>query len=218
MENYTIIAHRGVTENGYNDNSFESLLEIKNIKSKFNLGIEFDIQITKDNKIILYHDEYLNNIIITDLMFSEIIKINKKIVQLDDILKEFNETNYLLNIELKCYDNNRLDKFTDILIKMLTEYKLNYILSSFNLNIINLLRNKKVSNVYLISENLDDVNTSITNYKLYNNFNNIIGVYTLYDNEFNEKIIEDIIKSDIKLLITDNIEKLNTQLVLYLTN
>lgn len=215
MENYTIIAHRGVTENGYNDNSFESLLEIKNIKSKFNLGIEFDIQITKDNKIILYHDEYLNNSIITDMMFSEIRKTNNNIIPLDDILKEFNETTYLLNIELKCYDNNRLDKYTDILIKMLTEYKLNYILSSFNLNIINLLRNKKVSNVYLISENVDDVNTSITNYKLYNNFNNIIGVYTLYDNEFNENILEDIIKSDIKLLITDNVKKLNDSIIVF---
>ncbi len=92
---------------------------------------------------------------------------------------------------------------------MLTKYKLNYILTSYNSNIIDLLRKKDVSNVYLISEDLDKVNTSITNYKLYNKFDNIIGVYTLYDTDFKEENLLELLKLDIKLLITDNVEKLN---------
>ena len=213
--NYTIIAHRGITENGYNDNSLESLLEIKNIKSDFNLGIEFDIQITKDNKIILYHDEYLNNNKISDLLYSQIIEMNTKIIKLDDILKEFNKTNYLLDIELKSYLDDGFDKYTDIVIDIISNYEFNYILTSFNLNIVNLLQKKNILNVYLISEDLDKVKTNITNYKLYNSFSNIIGIYTLYDDGFNENILKDLLRSDIILLITDNVEKLNNYLKNY---
>jgi glycerophosphoryl diester phosphodiesterase len=215
MMNYTIIAHRGITENGYNDNSLESLLEIKNIKSDFNLGIEFDIQITKDNKIILYHDEYLNNNKISDLLYSQIIEMNTKIIKLDDILKEFNKTNYLLDIELKSYLDDGFDKYTDIVIDIISNYEFNYILTSFNLNIVNLLQKKNILNVYLISEDLDKVKTNITNYKLYNSFSNIIGIYTLYDDGFNENILKDLLRSDIILLITDNVEKLNNYLKNY---
>ena len=215
MKNYTIIAHRGITENGYNDNSLESLLEIKNIKSDFNLGIEFDIQITKDNKIILYHDEYLNNNKISDLLYSQIIEMNTKIIKLDDILKEFNKTNYLLDIELKSYLDDGFDKYTDIVIDIISNYEFNYILTSFNLNIVDLLKKKNILNVYLISEDLDKVKTNITNYKLYNSFSNIIGIYTLYDDGFNENILKDLLRSDIILLITDNVEKLNNYLKNY---
>ena len=55
VRNFCIIAHRGVTENGSKDNSLQALKEIKEIKSVYTLGVEFDIQLTIDNKIILFH-------------------------------------------------------------------------------------------------------------------------------------------------------------------
>jgi len=222
MKNYIIIAHRGITEIGYDDNSFESLLEIQNINSNFNLGIEFDIQLTSDNKIVIYHDEYLDTTLenqksVEKSTYSEIIKINNKIIQIEDILKEFNNTSYILNIELKCYSNNyKLEIYVNTIINILYKYNINYMLTSFDSNIIDLLYKKNISNIYLISEELDKVNTSITNYKLYNKFDNIIGIYTLYDKDFDEKILLKVLKSNIEILITDNVEKLNNYLMEYL--
>ena len=216
MENYTILAHRGVTEYGYYDNSFQSLIEIKNINSDFKLGVEFDIQLTMDNKIVIYHDEYLDDISIEKSTYNDIIKKNSSIIQLDRILKEFDNTQYLLNIELKCYSISRLETYSNILIDLLSKYNLNYIISSFNLDILKLIKESNILNVYFISENVEYINADITIYNMYNKFNNIIGIYTLYDEDFNKNILLELLKTNINILITDNVEKLNNYLIKYL--
>ena len=216
MKKYMIIAHRGVTEHGHKDNSFQSLIGIKDIKSEFTLGVEFDIQLTADNKLVLYHDEYLENISIENSYFKDIIKKDESVIELHKILREFDNTEYILNIELKCYSSNRLDIYCNILIDLLKKYNARYILSSFNFNLVKLLKNISFFDIYYISENIDDKNVSITNYECFNRFNNIIAIYTLYDELFNEDKLLDILKAEINILITDNVEKLNNYLIKYL--
>ena len=72
MENIYIIAHRGITENGLEENTLQSLTFMKKIKTEFKLGVEFDIQITLDNKIILYHDEFVDSLCVENTNFSDI--------------------------------------------------------------------------------------------------------------------------------------------------
>lgn len=207
MNDYIIIAHRGITKY-YNDNSLESLLEIKNIKSKNKLGIEFDVQITKDNEIILYHDEFLNNKKINDLDYYEVKKIDNKIIRLEELLKHYNKTTYLLDIEIKNYESDDIKIYINKLISIVDKYEINYFYSSFSIEIVEFLKTRK-KNVCYISENLNDKSTEITSYNLFDKFDNIKGVYTLYDINFNQDIISKIVKNKhIKYLITDNVEML----------
>ena len=111
--------------------------------------------------------------------------------------------------------SNRLDIYCNILIDLLEKYNVRYILSSFNINLVKLLKKISFFDIYYISENIEDKNVSITNYECFNRFNNIIAIYTLYDELLNEEKLLDILKAEINILITDNVEKLNNYLVKY---
>ena len=81
--NYYLIGHRGITSH-YVENTLESITYIQNYNNfSFNIGSEFDIMITKDNKIICHHDDNLKrmtnvNVNICDINYDELknIKIN----------------------------------------------------------------------------------------------------------------------------------------------
>ena len=50
-----VLAHRGITYN-YKDNTLKSLFEIFKYKpNKYNLGVELDINLSKDHKVFIYH-------------------------------------------------------------------------------------------------------------------------------------------------------------------
>ena len=205
MNNYIIIAHRGITEI-YNDNSLSSLLEIKKIKTNFKLGIEFDIQITKDNIIILYHDEFVMSGRVNDYTFFEIKKYNNNIIKLEELLNEFNNTEYLLDIEIKCYNSNDIINNINLVIDLVDKYNINYFYSSFSFDIVKKIKEKEKV-IYFISEDLEDKNVDITSYKLIDNFHNVKGVYTLYDNNFDESSIRKMLDNKINYFITDDVEK-----------
>lgn len=205
MNNYIIIAHRGITKI-YNDNSLSSLLEIKKIKTNFKLGIEFDIQITKDNKIILYHDEFVMSGRVNDYTFFEIKKYNNNIIKLEELLNEFNNTEYLLDIEIKCYNSNDIINNINLVIDLVDKYNINYFYSSFSFDIVKKIKEKEKV-IYFISEDLEDKNVDITSYKLIDNFHNVKGVYTLYDNNFDESSIRKMLDNKINYFITDDVEK-----------
>ena len=206
MNNFYIIAHRGVTENGLVENSLKSLTAIKSFNKDINLGIEFDIQLTADNKIIIFHDEKIKKKVVEQITYSEILEIDKDIIELEELLIEFSNTNFLLNIELKNYSNNldRLNIFTKILKETVSKYNVNFYYSSFDINICKIL-----DNCYFISEDINDKNVKITDYKYINKFDNLIGVYTLFDSiNFDISFLEEAVSNNIRYLITDNVEKL----------
>jgi glycerophosphoryl diester phosphodiesterase len=61
------IAHRGFSHN-FKDNSFEAFEQA--IKSNFDM-IELDIQLNKDNEIVVFHDIHLNFKLIKDMNYQE---------------------------------------------------------------------------------------------------------------------------------------------------
>lgn len=50
-----IIAHRG-NDNLHQENSLEAILN--SLESIYTDGVEFDVRLTKDNKLIIHHDPF----------------------------------------------------------------------------------------------------------------------------------------------------------------
>jgi glycerophosphoryl diester phosphodiesterase len=152
------IAHRGYSE-FYNDNTLEAFE--KAIIHKFDM-IELDIQLTKDNKIIIYHDTYIknsnNSYFIIDLTYEEIKSINNNIPLLTDffnyLIKNKNN-NFPLYLDIK--GTKRIVPYLISLInKIKKKYDINKIyIGSFNILIIEQLHklNDKL-NYGIISETM----------------------------------------------------------------
>ena len=97
LHNIKTIAHRGIHNNI--DIPENSLLAFKKAK-ELNIPIELDIQITKDNRLIVFHDYSLNRMTnidkkIKDCTYQELsrinlLKTNEKIPLLKDVLKLIN--------------------------------------------------------------------------------------------------------------------------------
>jgi glycerophosphoryl diester phosphodiesterase len=198
-----LLAHRGITYN-YNENTIESLCDIFNYNSDmFRLGVELDINFSKDEKIFIYHDSHINNISLNTLTYDEIIKCNSEIPLLEDILKKFINKDYVLNIEIKSYHENKI-MFCYLLKQLVDKYKnLNYIFSSFDKRICRFLAFGSIK-CYKISD-IDEDDGTIVHYSQINN-NKAIGIYTIFDKDFDNIYLKDIKNFDI--IITDDIKQL----------
>jgi len=130
-----IIVHRGKYSGKFPDNSLLAFEETL----KHNLPIELDVHILKDKSVVVFHDNNLKrmcnvNVNIKDLTYEEILKYKlleseNRIPTLKQVLELVNGR-VLLDIELK-YDvtNHNLE---EEVIKILKDYKGEYILKSFD--------------------------------------------------------------------------------------
>ena len=152
------IAHRGYSE-FYKDNTIESFE--KAIIHKFDM-IELDIQITKDKKIIIFHDTYIkkgnNFYFIINLTYKEIKLIDNDIpllIDLFNLLLNINKTNFPLYLDVKGSKEivpYLISEIDNINGKINLE---NIYIGSFNLLIIKLLYNlNKNLNYGIISETM----------------------------------------------------------------
>lgn len=131
------IIHRGITSKKNSDNS---LIAIKRaISDTGSIGVEFDIRLTKDKKIILSHDSVLGINYIENMNYMDIIK-HKYLTTLDKILDI--DTDKILLIDIKVNNNYKL--LGDILLDTLKNTDKNIYLMSFNKKIIKYL-NKKIN-------------------------------------------------------------------------
>ena len=143
--NNLIIAHRGI----YNNKKIpeNSLLAFKKALDN-NLSIELDIQMTKDNKIVVFHDNNLErmtkiNNTISNMTYNEIknlylLSTSEKIPLLEDVLKLVNDK-VLLLLDIK--PDRRYKEIVDNLIFLLNKYN-NYQIESFANKIIMYLKRK----------------------------------------------------------------------------
>ncbi|MEG2322347.1 MAG: glycerophosphodiester phosphodiesterase family protein, partial [Bacilli bacterium] len=93
-----IISHRGSNVSIYKPNTKEALLEA--LQDDYIDGIEFDVRITKDKKIVIIHDLLINFIsngkgIVKKMKLNKLLKYNfgtnklkQKICTLDELLKK----------------------------------------------------------------------------------------------------------------------------------
>ena len=148
------IAHRGMFDNiKIPENSISSFKKAL----KYNYSIELDIQLTKDNIPIVFHDSNLKRMtgidkLIEDTNYNEIkelklLNTNEHIPTLDEVLKLVNNK-VLLDIEIK--NTKKIKEITNILKNKLSNYN-NYVLKSFNPKIVrNLKKNINTEVGYLI--------------------------------------------------------------------
>ena len=146
-----LIAHRGVFDNNKNqENSLRSFKEA--IKGGY--IIEFDIHLTKDNKIIVFHDAFLDRMTnkkgyvkdysLKELTSIKLLNTNYHIPSLDEVLDLINGKVPIL-IELK-HDINSF-KLPRLLLKKLETYSGEVAIQSFDPFLISYFRFHK--NPYL---------------------------------------------------------------------
>ena len=145
----TVIAHRGIFDNlKVPENSVKSFIDAINK----NYGIEFDIHLTKDNKIVVFHDDKLSrmtnkNGFIKDYTFEELKKtklLNTKyyIPSLEEVL-DLVDGKVPILIEIK-YDYKK-KLLCKELIKVLDNYKGEFAIQSFDPSIVSYFRFHKNS-------------------------------------------------------------------------
>lgn len=153
------IAHRG----SHNDEIPEnSMMAFRKSLSR-NLPIEFDIHLLKDNNIVVFHDDdlyrmtginkKLRNCTYNDIKNLKLNGTSERIPLLKDVLKLVNGK-VLLDIELKeDHDGNNLEIE---LIKILKDYKGEFILKSFNYKAVKYLMKNTNYTVGLLYPDLDN--------------------------------------------------------------
>ena len=134
------MCHRGIS-NYYPENTLGSITETI-ICPKY-LGVEIDIQITKDEQWIIYHDSTLlrlNSIDkkVEEVNYCDINKIrwkeNNFIVNLLSDLKEITDDNFTINIEIKPEFNTISNIAKEQLRNIISSFKFKNFISSFDHN------------------------------------------------------------------------------------
>lgn len=138
------IAHRGFFNNV--DIPENSLSAFKKAVEN-NYGIELDVQMTKDDKLVVFHDESLKRICgidkkLTDCNLDELLNYNllntnKNIPLLKDVLDVLNKDTPLI-IEIK--PEGECIKTCEKTIELLKTYDRNYTIESFNPLVVGYLR------------------------------------------------------------------------------
>lgn len=177
-----IIAHRGIHNN--DDIPENTILAFSKAIEK-NIPIEFDIQITKDNKLIVFHDENINRLTnidknIQDMTYDEIKKIkllntNEKIPTLKEVLKLV-DGKVLIDIEIK--NTKKKKELTNLLLKELGDYNGDVIIKSFYPSFIRRIRKK--TNKYKVGLLL----TNNSKKKFFNYLANTNFVLKIYKPDF----------------------------------
>lgn len=131
------IAHKGLHDGGKTIPE-NTLLAIKNAVEK-GYSIEIDVHLTKDNRIVVIHDDNLLSMVgvdkkVKELTYAEISKFNiknsnEKIPLLEEVLSIVN-CKVSIFIELKTYYN--VGPLEKELVKILDKYDGNFTVQSFN--------------------------------------------------------------------------------------
>ncbi len=204
-----LIAHRGLTTKNIKENTIEAFLNA--IENNYD-GIELDIRLTKDKKVVVLHDKFINRTSdgsgnINNLTYKEVLKYNfgtktikSKIPLLSNVIKKINHK--IIIIELK--EKIELSILENILCKNKSNI---YYICSFNksyidnlkgsiykLGLINYVFNSKINlknyNFVLILESL--FTNNIYNYLEENKIEPIIYGIKNNINIKNKKILNEI--------------------------
>ncbi len=175
-----VLAHRGASEYAP-ENSMQAFKLAYEMGAD---GIEFDVHFSKDEKLIIVHDETINRTsngegFVKDFTLNELLKFNFnnnmqkyreiKIPTLDEILTEFSDKNFLLNIEIK----NNILQYSGI-EKAILNKVLNYnvldkvVFSSFNHESILKVKNMcpKAKCAFLYADGILDMHEYLNKYNI----------------------------------------------------
>lgn len=195
-----IISHRANNNHGFKENSLEAIKEV--LSKEYIDGVEIDVRLTKDKKIILHHGLIISKKgLINNLYFKE---IKNDVNLLSEILKNI-KTEKIILIDIKC-ELCDIDVFVSKLNKILKKYKyLNIYLCSFNFELIKKLKqtyNYKtgliISNIMNKTKEINDFDFVLLNYKVEYKTSKQTMLWTI-----NKKEIMDKYKNKKIYIITD---------------
>lgn len=197
-----IISHRGSNVSNYSPNSKQALLTALSLS--FIDGIEFDVRMTKDKKIVIIHDPIINLVsngsgIVKKLKYKKLLKYNfgnkenpSKICLLEELLNNIKNNKKIL-IELK-EESNDFKEFADIVYNIIKKYKLNIYIASFNYELIKYFKTKYnncgliIGNGLNIKRRYNDFNFNILTYKyrkIYNKKETFLWTINEYKEDLN---------------------------------
>lgn len=189
---YKLIAHRALDNHKYKENTIEAFINC--LDKDYIDGIEIDVRITKDKKLILNHNSIIGNNLIKNQTLKQLKKYN--VTLLEDVLKL--NTNKIIVLDLK-------DKMKSEIKKIIKKYNyLNLYICSFNYELVSDLLNTNVKIGLIVgyfinkNKNYSKFDFLNVNYKEKVKFNKEIMLWTI--NKY-----EDLKKINIKdfYLITD---------------
>ncbi|MBP3461305.1 MAG: glycerophosphodiester phosphodiesterase [Bacilli bacterium] len=195
-----IISHRANDNHSFKENTIEA---IKGVLNKDYIdGVEIDIRLTKDNKIVLYHSPIIYNLGL--ISNNNLKEIKKYANELNDVLKKI-KTNKLILIDIKC-EICKEDIFIEKLHKIIKKYKkLNIYLCSFNYKLVKKIKEKYkyktgliISNMINKNKNIESFDFILMNYRIYHKINKALMLWTI-----NKKEIIDKYKNEEIYIITD---------------
>ena len=168
-----LIAHRGIHNKYIKGNSLVAI----DMSIMKNYPVEFDVTLTKDNVVILCHDNFIKcgnkNFIISNHRYEELKNVCHELVTLEEVLKLVSG-NVPLLIEIKPYTKgNKIEKEV---VKLLDGYNGYFAIQSFSPFIIywfkknrpNYIRGQLLTNIY----NYNFIVNSVYKYMLFNKFTN----------------------------------------------
>ena len=131
------IAHRGL----HDDNNPENSIGAFRAAIAFGFPIEMDVRLTKDGKVVVFHDDSLHrmtgaNLLVKDCSFEDLSVLRlagsqERIPLFSDFLKEIDGKVPLL-IELKNMPDVNTKDFVGLVAEGLKDYKGEYAVQSFN--------------------------------------------------------------------------------------
>ena len=148
-----IYAHRGLHRD--DENGANSILAVNNLeKSNYEVGVEFDIQLTKDDQIVIYHDKDMKRLHELPFVINQVNydKIGHVVPLLFPILEQFTIKPININIEIKIHDDSMDKKIK--LVQLLKSHK-KYLYTSFDDDIINILLQEGFPNVGYLFKSVD---------------------------------------------------------------
>lgn len=158
MESKKIYLHRGIISHNYPENSFKGILESINLinqKKTFVNGLELDICLTKDKKLIVYHPEILKlraktntsiyNYSDLKLKKPHIFLVNKLIT----LIIKNSKISFLLDLKFGFSDKKHMDIILNFLFKIKNIQNLHYMINTVYLSKI--LNKNNIPYIYIVN-------------------------------------------------------------------
>lgn len=145
-----LIAHRGNNNHKFKENTKEALLS--SLNKPYIDGVECDVRMTKDKKLVLHHDMTINRVsngsgFIKNKTLRELKKYDfgtkqqpSKITTLKEFLASVT-TSKIIIIELKSEEGN-IKEFVDKVIKLCKKYPFLFYFCSFRYEILSYIKEK----------------------------------------------------------------------------
>lgn len=193
------IAHRGYTRHGTcSDNSLESFQNA--IDDGFDM-IEMDIQLTKDNVIVIYHDIHIDGTPIREMTEKTLTNSHPEMLTLQEFFNIFG--NHVKNGLIQIYLDLKGCEYLSVkLIELFIKQDIcleNICIGSFNINHLTLLRDLSID--FKVPPKLGYITSSKYPLSFYNELFNYIDFLSVDINIIDKQIFNTTKKNNKKLFV-----------------